>query len=124
MAHLKCECEHYMNNTVFPNQIEGRIRGDYDFNERIVWECPFCGRLQIDVKDQEGTTVQKSYIPEDGVMGHLFGIDSRDEELIKYVKKLLFRYKEAVGCILSDVLVDGFVNKIKENTDLSEIFKK
>ena len=79
MAHLLCNCGDRLSNTLCPNTLEGDLRGSYEYKDRSVWECHKCGRLAIDVKDEDGLTIVKWYIPENGEVGNLFGVGTRNE---------------------------------------------
>ncbi len=86
MARMQCECGNSLSNNVFPNTMEGEIKGLYEYQHHDVWECLECGRLQIDVKNKEGLTISKSYIPEDGEIGNLFDVGT-GEQVIEHLKK-------------------------------------
>ena len=89
MAQMNCNCGNRMSTVIFPNYIEGEIKGIFEYKTRSVWQCGFCGRLWIDVDDPEvkGCHISKSYLPEDGKSGDLFEI-GKSEEYIKYLKDL------------------------------------
>jgi len=93
MASLRCNCGNRLSNTVCPNTMEGDLRGCYEYKDRNVWECPKCGRLAIDVKDIDGLTIVKWYLPENGEVGNLFDVGS-GEELIEHLKHLWKFHKE------------------------------
>jgi hypothetical protein len=93
MAQLRCICNERLSNSLFPNCLEGEIKGTYEYKDRSVWECPHCGRLAIDVKDDEDLTIIKWYVPEDGKVGNLFDIGT-GEQLIKHLKNLWAFHKE------------------------------
>ena len=70
---------------MFPNTMEGVIRGFYEHRKRAIWECHACGRVAIDSLDE---TECKFYFPEDGKVGNLFEITynvTRADELKKNV---------------------------------------
>ena len=93
MAHLKCNCGERLSNVCCPNVLEGDLRGSYEYEDRNVWECPYCGRLAIDIKDEKGLTIVKWYKPEDGKVGNLFNIGTGDQ-LIDHLKYLWRFHKE------------------------------
>lgn len=74
MAQLQCECGIRLSNCLYPNILQGTITGDFSFRNRDIWECHKCGRLAIDVKDDDGQVYVKWYLPEDGEIGNLFSI--------------------------------------------------
>ncbi len=86
MASLGCKCGNVLRNTVFPNLLEGEIKGAYEYKHHNVWECDKCGRLFIDVKNDQGLTDSKSYTPDDEIVGNLFGI-AGTEEFEKHLKE-------------------------------------
>ena len=93
MANMKCTCGNRMSNVGCPNNMEGEIKGLYEYEFRTVWECENCGRLWIDYKDEQGFTKAKSYIPEDGKIDNLFNIGN-SEQFVSYLKEIWKRNKE------------------------------
>ena len=93
MAKLGCLCGNSISNSLFPNTIEGNLRGTWEYKDRDVWECPECGRLAIDIKDEKGLTIVKWYKPENGEVGNLFAIGT-GKELIEELKWIYRWYKE------------------------------
>jgi hypothetical protein len=95
MAHMGCKCGNRLSNVGFPNEMEGEIKGIYEYQARDVWECAECGRLWIDIDDPEvkGCHISKSYLPEDGNPGELFEVGN-GEQLIKYLKEMWMFHKE------------------------------
>ncbi len=93
MAQLGCPCGKRLSNVCCPNTLEGEIKGKYEYERRIVWECLECGRLAIDVKDDNDLTIVKWYLPEDGELGELFHIGN-GEQFIKYLKNLWRFHKD------------------------------
>lgn len=99
MARLGCPCGNSLSNVCCPNELEGDLRSTYGYEDRDVWECPECGRLAIDVQDENGLTVVKWYIPEDGKVGDLFQVGS-SEDFLKYLKHFINWYKEDIEKLL------------------------
>lgn len=95
MAQMKCACGVRLSNCIFPNEMEGKIQGLYEFNGRTVWHCIECGRLYIDFDDPEvkGCRVSKSYVPEDGAEPDLFRVGT-EKECIDYLKIVWSLHKD------------------------------
>jgi hypothetical protein len=95
MAKLRCECGELLSNSLFPNHVEGEIRGSYEYKERDVWECDECGRLAIDVIGKDGLEEVKWYVPSDGKPGNLFGV-ANAKQYEEHLKKLWLEKGEAL----------------------------
>jgi len=77
--------------------MEGTIKGLYEYLEKDVWECPTCGRLAIDLKNEEGESIIKWYRPEDKEPGFIFDISNARTcifELKKSIERLQKKLKE------------------------------
>lgn len=84
MAKLVCPCGEILSSVGCPNEMEGRVYADWDFEKvygdlsfrnlhrlfRAVWECWNCGRLAFNHPGLKDVTV-KWYVPENGKHGNL-----------------------------------------------------
>ncbi len=93
MAKLGCPCGNSLSNVCFPNTLEGEIKGIYEYVSRNVWECAECGRLAIDMEDEQGVTICKWYNPEDGTPGELFAIGS-EKEFVEHLRMFWIFHEE------------------------------
>lgn len=110
MANLGCLCGNRLSNVCCPNELEGDLRSTYGYVDRRVWECPECGRLAIDVKDDQGLTIVKWYMPENGKAGNLFEVGTTDE-FVKHLKHFIYWHKEDIEKLFDLTLVN--VNEYK-----------
>ncbi len=93
MAQLRCLCENHLSNVCCPNTMEGDLRSSYGYKDRSVWECSECGRLAIDIEDDDGLSIVKWYKPENGEVGNLFNVGT-GEEFITWLKRIWIFHKE------------------------------
>ncbi len=117
MASLRCNCGNGLSNIMCPNTLEGDIRGSYEYKDRSVWECPNCGRLAIDVKDDDGLTIVKWYVPEDGKVGNLFDVGT-SKEFEDYLKREIEPHMETalkLKMFDRDTEEIGFLKKIMDD---------
>ncbi len=101
MARLGCLCGNTVSNVCCPNKTEGEIKGLYEYEYRNVWQCFECGNLAVDIKDNDGLTRVKWYVPDDGKSGDLFDIGSA-EQFIDYLKKQWSQYKDSFKQLEAD----------------------